>query len=176
MKKSSLLSAIAVFAFLAALGGLGVGVSSASSDEAISSLRSQLDEKYPNLEAIRAQFGSGYYGEDATWSETQEPSMHDDTIMLTTTWMMHPAIEIAATEVGDNFFLVLVRVEEAGVLDFLGIDKGSSKEDVIRAFGEPDSSDDASLHYEDVSGYTNVRFELDDNDNVWRMRYAVYLD
>ena len=153
----------------------------ASNDEAIYALSSELYKRFPNVNAIKAQFNSDDFGDDVTWEETTEPSPHDETLILKHSRMTHPFVEIATTsytyEAEERFFLTLVRVEEAGFVDFLGIDKGSSKADVIKAFGEPDRADDEGLHYEDDdAGYINITFILDDDDDVWRMRYASYLD
>ena len=152
----------------------------ASNDEAIYALSEELYRRFPNVNAMKAQFKAEDYG-DVTWDETEEPSPHDDTLMLKHARMTHPFFEIATTsytyEGEEKFFLTYVKVEEAGFVDFLGIDKGSSKADVIKTFGEPDSADDEGLYYEDDdAGYINITFILDDDDDVWRMRYASYLD
>jgi len=150
-------------------------------DEAIYECWEQLLKKYPSAEALKEQFGSDYYGNDVTWEEKTEPSPHDDSIVLKYTSMSHPGIQISVMsytyEGEDSFFITLVNVEEAGFGGFLGIDKGSSREDLLKTFGEPDSVEDNRLIYEDdASGYLSIVFELDDEDKVWRMKFENYVD
>jgi len=152
----------------------------AANDEAMSALYEQLYEKFPSLGALKEKYSADYYGDDVTWSEETMPSPHDADVELKITRMSHTGIEISVmtfnNEGEEMFIITSIRVEEAGSMDFLGIDKGSSRKDVIKAFGEPGRVDDEGLHYEDESGYNAVTFVLDDDDNVWRIRYSHYAD
>jgi hypothetical protein len=130
--------------------------------------------KYPNAESIKEQFGPDR--DVVTWEEKTEPSPHDESLELKFSSMSHPGISISTMgytfEGEDRFMILSVNVEEAGFVDFLGIDKGSSREDVIKAFGEPDSIEDNCLIYQDdESGYISFGFEIDDDGKVWRMRF-----
>ena len=150
-------------------------------DEAIYECWEQLLERYPSAEALKEQFGSHRYGNDVTWEEATEPSPHDDSIELKYVSMSHPGIQVTVMgytyEGEDKFFIVLVNVEEAGFGGFLGIDKGSSKADVLKTFGEPDSIEGSRLIYEDDdAGYLSIVFELDDEDKVCRMRFVNHVD
>jgi len=152
-----------------------------SNDEAIYELWEELLERYPSVEALKEQFGSDNYGNDVTWEEATEPSLHDDSIELKYVSMSHPGIQISvmafAIEGEDKFFITQVYVKEAGFGGFLGIDKGSAKADVLKVFGEPDSIEDNRLIYEDDdTGYLSIVFELDGEDKVRRMRFANHVD
>ena len=150
-------------------------------DEAILECWEQLLERYPSAEALKVQFGSDRYGNDVTWEEATELDPHTGSNELKYTTISHPGIQITVMEFTvegeDKFFITRVNVEEAGFGGFLGIDKGSSKEDLLKTFGEPDRIEDNRLIYEDdESGYLSIVFELDDDDNVWRMIFENYVD
>ena len=132
----------------------------------------QLEEKYSSVAALKEQFNDDYYGDDVTWEVNTEPDHQDPSAEMTWTTMNHPGINILVLETADSFFLVSVTVEEAGFGGFLGIDKGSSKEDLLQVFGEPDYIEYGFVYQGDVSGEPLIRFELNDQDEVWRMIYA----
>jgi len=93
--------------------------------------------------------------------------------------MEYPGIEIITLgytyEGEDYFFLNLVHVKEADMVDFLGIDIGSVRADVIKRFGEPSSIKGNKLTYESESGYSEVIFIIE-NNKVAEMSFNVYPD
>ena len=132
----------------------------------------QLEKKYSSAAALREEFNEDYYGDDVTWEVITEQDHQDPSAEMTWTTMNHPGINILVLETEDSFFLVSVTVEEAGFGGFLGIDKGSSKEDLLRVFGEPDYIEHGFAYKGDESGEPLIRFELNDQNEVWRMIYA----
>jgi len=144
------------------------------SEDAISELNEQLSQKFPNLEEIRINFGG-----KAKWQKSTMPSPHDDNLELEINKMEYPGIEIITLgytyENEDYFFLNFVRVKEAGIVDFLGIDVGSARVDVIKRFGEPSSIEGNKLSYENESGYFEVIFIIEDN-KVAEMSFNNYVD
>jgi len=150
------------------------GTAQAHSPEAIYELNDQLRQKFPNVEAIKEQFG-----DEAKWQARTAPSLHDDNLELRIDSMEYPGIEISTvgfTLDGEvYFFLVLVNVEKAGYVKFLDLDVGSARADVIRAFGEPQQVEGNELTYFDDSEYMVVKFIIE-NNNVAGMRLINYLD
>ena len=141
-----------------------------AAEDPIDELYEQLMEKYPNVEAIKEQFGA-----EAEWQEETFPSLHDDTIELIIRRMEYPGIEISTLEMGDSCSVALVNVKKAGYVDFLGIDIDSAKEDVTKKFGEPQQIEGDQLIYHNESEYTYITFTLE-NNQVAEMRYVIYTD
>ena len=146
----------------------------AYSFEAIYECNEQLLQKFPNVEAIKNQFGDG-----AKWQARTTPSPHDPDLELRIDGMEYPGIEIHTVgftlEGEEYFFLVLVSVEKAGIVDFLGLDVGSAREDVIKKFGSPREIDGNELIYYDDSEYMVIVFIIE-NSNVAGMKLINYLD
>ena len=143
-------------------------------DEAIDKCIEQLLQKYPNVEAIKTQFGS-----EAEWQERTMPSIHDPDLELQITDMIHPGIEITTlgyTHGGEHSFLITkMHPKKAGIVDFLAVDVGSARDDVIKAFGEPQKIDENMLIYHSESEYVYIRFTIE-NNVVAEMRYNSYPD
>ena len=142
--------------------------------EAINELNRQLLEKYPNIETVKKQFGA-----EARWHEKIVPSPHDPNLDLVITYMEHPSIEIRTmgytNEDGDRFFMLLTAVKEAGIVKFLGIDIGSTWQDVKNKFGEPQAIEGNKLVYEDEAGFYIVNFIIQ-NNVVAEMNFNSYPD
>jgi len=146
----------------------------AHSFEAIYECNEQLLQKFPNVEAIKKHFGN-----EAKWQEKTIPSPHDDSLELRLNSMEYPGITINTLgyflDDEHRFFLTLVNVEKAGIVDFLGIDLGSAREDVIKKFGEPQNIDGNELNYYDESEYMVITFILEE-ETVIGMKLINYLD
>jgi len=142
--------------------------------EAIYECNEQLLQKFPNVEAIKKQFGDG-----AKWQESTMPSIHDANLELQLKNMEHPGIEIRTLgyilEGEDRFFITLADVNKAGFVEFLGIDVGSVREDVVKKFGEPQQIDGNELIYHDEDEFTFIKFVVE-NGIVTEMRLNNYLD
>ena len=65
------------------------GTAQADSSKAIYECNNQLLQRFPNVEAIKNQFGDG-----ATWQARTAPSPHDDNLELRIDGMEYPGIEI----------------------------------------------------------------------------------
>ena len=143
-------------------------------DKAINECREQLLQKYPNVEAIKVQFGS-----KAQWQEETQPSIHEPDLELQINNMEYPGIEIATLGYSNEgeyiFFITKVQVKKAGIVDFSGIDVGSSREDVLKTFGEPREIDGNVLVYCDEGGFNYLRFTIEKNQ-LTEMRFNTYLD
>ena len=146
----------------------------AYSFEAIYECYEQLLQKYPNVETIKKQFGDG-----ATWQKRTIPSPHDDSIELQIDSMEYPGIEIRTVgfthEGEESYFISLLDVKKAGFVKFGGIDLGSERKDVIKAFGKPQQIDGNKLIYYDESEYMVISFIIE-NEIVTGMRFDNYLD
>jgi hypothetical protein len=145
-----------------------------SSDEVVYKCQEQLLQKYPNVEAIKKQFGA-----EAKWQEETQPSIHDDTLELQIKNMEYPGIEIGtlgyAWEGEYRFFITLLGVKKAGFVTFLGLDVGSAREEAIKTFGGPQEIDGNELIYHDEAEYTYIIFTIEKN-NVAEMKFVNYLD
>ena len=143
-------------------------------DDVIYEAYDQLLQKYPNVEAIRKQFG-----DRAVWREETEPSPHDNSVELKFSYMEYPGIEIQtlefALEEENRFYITFLNVEKAGFVNFGGIDIGSASEDVINLFGVPHEIEGNELIYLDESGYTIVTFTIE-NQMVAEMAIYVHVD
>ena len=142
--------------------------------DAISELHEQLSQKFPDLEEIRINFGG-----QAKWQRSTMPSPHDDSLELEINKMEYPGIEIITLgytyENEDYFFINSAHVKEAGIVDFLGIDVGSARADVIKRFGKPSSIEGNKLSYVNESGYLEVIFIIK-NNKVAEMSFNNYVD
>ena len=134
----------------------------------------QLLQKYPNVEAIKAQFGS-----EAKWQESTQPSIHEPDLELQVTEMEHSGVEMSTLgyklEDEYRFFITKLYVKKAGFVDFLGVDVGSAREDVVKSFGEPQEIDSNVLIYHDEGEFNYIRFTIE-NNNVAEMIFNAYLD
>ena len=146
----------------------------AHSFEALYECYEQLLHKFPNVEAIKKQFGDG-----AKWQVETMPSPHDANLKLRIDSMEYPGIKISTLgyeyEGGYNFFIVLLDVEKAGFIEFLGIDLGSAREVVVKTFGPPQKIDGNKLIYYDESEYMVIKF-IFEKGIVAGMRFDNYLD
>ena len=122
----------------------------------------ELSQRFFSLEAIKEQFG-----DQAEWQERTEQSSHGDDIEIKIFVMLYPGVTIEALgftyDNEDRFFLTALGVDRAGYVDFLGIDIGSSRENVIKTFGEPDGIEENRLHYDDEADFTSIEFIVEDN-------------
>ena len=145
-----------------------------ASDAIIYECNQQLLQKYPDVEAIKSQFGS-----EAEWQESTMSSMHDASLELLIREMEYPGISIIAVgytlEGEDRHFIVKLHTQKAGFVDFLGIDVGAAREEVIRTFGEPQEIDENELIFHDEAQYTYIIFAIE-NNTVMEMKFNVYLD
>ena len=145
-----------------------------ASDAIIYECNQQLLQKYPNMEAIKSQFGSG-----AEWQESTMSSMHDASLELLITEMEYPGISIIAVgytlEGEDRHFIVKLHTQKMGIVDFLGVDVGAAREEVIKTFGEPQEIDGNELIFHDEATYTYIIFAIE-NNTVVEMKFNVYLD
>ena len=144
------------------------------SDQIIYECDQQLLQKYPNVEAIKSQFGN-----EAKWRETTMSSIHDANLELLITEMDYPGIAITTVgytlEGEDRNFIVKLHTQKAGFVDFLGIDVGAAREEVLKTFGEPREIDGNELIFHDEALYTYIVFTLEKN-TVAEMKFTVYLD
>ena len=167
--KKLVLAVLCLSLFAACTPGIAYG-----SDETIDECREQLLQKYPNVEAIKAQFGS-----EAKWQESTTPSIHDPDLELQITGMEYPGIEISTlgySNAGeDRYFITKLYVKKAGLVDFMGVDVGSSRENVIATFGKPQEIDGNILIYHTESEYIYIRFTIE-NNKVAEMIFNAYLD
>lgn len=142
--------------------------------DAINKCRDQLLQKYPSVEAISKQFGDG-----AKWQEKTIPSPHDENLELQIKNMEYPGIEIHTLgytlEDEDRFFIISLRVKEAGYVDFLKVDIGSAREDVIKSFGKPQKIEGNVLMYHDEAEFYLISFTIE-NNVVVKMRFDCYPD
>ena len=138
----------------------------------VSALGSRIDQKYPDLDAIKAQFGV-----QAKWEETTEPNLHEPEFNMIIRTMDSPGIEIQTLEIPqhDRFFITGIVVKSSGTQDFLGIYTGSSREDVITAFGDPHEIRDNKLIYRSECEFREVRFTIE-NNMVAEMMYLLFVD
>ena len=145
-----------------------------ASDEAVYECKQQLLQKFPNVEAIKKQFGN-----EAKWQARTVPSPHDPDLELRIDSMEYPGIRISTlgyTHGGeDSFFITSADVNKAGSVDFLGIDIGSAREVVIKTFGPPQKIDGNELIYYDESEYMVIKF-IFEKGIVAGMRFDNYLD
>ncbi|MCL1941322.1 MAG: hypothetical protein FWG09_05205 [Synergistaceae bacterium] len=134
----------------------------------------QLLEQYPNLEAIKKQFGA-----EAKWEKSSMPSPHDPNLELQINSMEHPGMAIRTmgytVDGEDRFLILLADVKKAGLVKFLEIDIGSSKEDVIKNFGEPQAIEGNQLIYQDEAEFCLITFTVE-NNAVVEMRFNSYPD
>jgi hypothetical protein len=169
MRRKIILTAICLSLSVAFFPVIALG-----SEDAISELNDQLSQRFPGLEEVRNSFG-----DRAKWQSSTFPNPHDDNIELVLDTMEHPGIEIRTVrytyENEERFFLTLVRVKAADIVDFLGIDVGSARADVIKRFGEPPRSEGNKLIYENESGYTEIVFTVEGN-KIAEMAFNNYLD
>jgi hypothetical protein len=145
------------------------------SDEAIFECVEQILQKYPNVEAIKKQFG-----DQAKWQRETEPSPHDPDLELIINNMESPGIEIRTMgyswEDEDSFFITLLDVKKEGCVEFHGIDIGSNRDDVIKTFGKPYTTEGNKLHYEDSDmGNIAIEFILIEN-KVAEMILRTFVD
>ena len=149
-------------------------VTAYASDQIVYECHQQLSQKFPDVEAIKSQFGS-----EAEWQETTMSSMHDANLELLLTEMEYPGISITALgytlEGEDRNFIVKLHTQKAGFVDFLGVDVGAAKEEVLKTFGEPQEIDGNELIFHDDALYTYIIFTIEKN-NVAEMKLNVYLD
>jgi len=145
-----------------------------SFDDAIYESYEYLLQKYPNVEAIRQQFG-----DRAEWRQTTESSPHDASIELKFNYIEYPGIEIHTLEFAledeDRFYITWVSVGKAGFINLGGIDIGSAREDVIKQFGAPYEIEGNELIYQDESSYTTITFTIE-NNNVAEMTFFNHVD
>ena len=164
-----ILATLLLSLFMTCFSGFAYG-----SDEAIFECDEQLLQKFPNVEAIKEQFG-----DEAKWQEKTEPSIHDETLELQIKNMEYPGIEIGtlgyALEGEDRFFITLLDVKKAGFVELLGIGIGSAKEDVIKKFGEPQQLEGNKLIYHTEGEYRFITFTVE-NNKVMEMKSECYLD
>jgi hypothetical protein len=163
------------FALLALLVTPAPAQDTSANDEAINACFDQVYEKFPDAETIKK-----HYGDKAKVRETSNPSPHDKNLELKMMSLSYPGMEISTlsySQEGDDRFIILsLHVAKAGLVDFLGIDIGSAKEDVQKKFGAPDSVEKNELHYvDDESGNLSIIFVLD-KDKVAEMRFANNVD
>ena len=167
--KKVILTALCLSLSLMFSSGIALG-----SEEAIIELHEQMSQRFPDLEEVRINFGGG-----AKWQTSTMPSPHNDNLELVINKMEYPGIEIITlgyTYEGEDYFsLNSVRVKKAGMVDFLGIDVGSARADVIKRFGKPSSTEGNKLTYESESGHTEVIFIIKDN-KVAEMSFNNYPD
>jgi len=150
----------------------------------VAEIRNILEEKYHSIEAIRAIFGS-----QANWEETAEHDTGHPNPQITSFEldyiMVSPGAEIrglsrwyvyADGRVEFQHIILDFSIENSGIQDFLGIDVGSSREDVIRRFGDPQIIREAEIEgnrivYSDhFWGSHTVSFIIE-NDRVIKMIY-----
>ena len=145
-----------------------------STGDAIDEVFSQLQQKYPSLQAIKKQFG-----EEAKWQRSTKPSPHDPDLELVFNDMVYPGIEIHtlgySMEDEEKFSVIEVDVKKAGLVDFYGIDIGSNKKDVRSKFGEPQESKGGKLIYHDENEFIYITFVIK-NNKVAGMQYQNYPD
>jgi len=162
------------FALFFALFCLG-GTSKATQEptDPVIELSLSISQKYNDLETIKKQFVQ------AKWEETAEPNLHDNNETNILRIMKSQGIEITTLEIPyiDRFFVTSVAVKGSGIENFLGIDIGSSMEDVKRIFGAPHEMDKNRFIYSDSeSGYNSVYFDFENNGVVAEMRYDAHVD
>ena len=145
-----------------------------AADETIYELSEHLSSKFPSIEAIKEKFG-----DEAKWQEETMPSPHDPNLTLHINHMNNPGMEIRtmgySLEDGDRLLILLLDAKKAGFVDFLGVDIGSSKEDVIKKFGSPQIIEGNELHYQDENEFCLVTFTVV-NNKVAGMRFNSYPD
>ena len=170
----------AAFVVLSAAVFMMFGISSEAQTDAdyskslsIDEFSEQLLQKYPGVEAIKKQFG-----DEANWRRTTESSPHEEDLELISNTMEYPGIEIRTMEYTyqgeDRFFITLTDVTKAGFVTFLGIDIGSSEEDVVKNWGSPDETSSNKLTYNALA-YSYTVFTIE-NNKVARMTYTAPLD
>jgi hypothetical protein len=139
----------------------------------VAELASRIQLKYPNLGAIKNQFG-----DQAIWEKTTSPNLHVPGEMDIIRKMESPGIEIGTLEVPhiDRFFTISVAVNNNYLEDFLGIDIGSSREDVIKTFGNRYETEGNNLIYYDLEAGYNVVVFVIENGTVIEMIYLLYVD
>jgi len=144
----------------------------AEDQDPVSELGSRIDQKYPDLDAIKAQFGV-----QAKWVETTEPNLHEPEFNMIIRTMGSPGIDIQTLEIPqhDRFFITGIVVKSSGTQDFLGIYTGSSREDVITTFGDPHEIGDNKLIYRSECEFREVRFTIE-NNRVAEMIYLLFVD
>jgi hypothetical protein len=142
--------------------------------EAIYKCREQLLQKYPSVEAIKKQFG-----DRAKWQEKTMPSPHGGDLELQIRNMVYPGIMINTLgytiEGEDSFFIILLSVEKAGFVKFLGVDIGSDRADVIKNFGNPQGIERVELTYHDEAEFYLITFTIE-NNKVVGMKFETYMD
>jgi len=141
-----------------------------AAQDPVSELGSRISQKYPNFEALKTQFGN-----QAEWQERTEPNMHDEKALDIIRVMNSPGIDISTLEAPhiDRFFITSIFVKNSGIQDFLGIDIDSSRDDVIRIFGEAHEIEGNRLSYYNDSGHLGARFVIE-NDRVIEMSYHLW--
>ena len=144
-------------------------------DNAIYECYDRLLQKYPSAEAISKHFGG-----EAKWQKDAVPSPHDENLKLIINDMEHPGIKISTLgysyEDEDCFFITRMDVKKAGLENFLGIDIGSAKEDVIKTFGPPRIIEGDKFIYHDSESESNRLTFTIKNGSVAEMKYDKYLD
>ncbi|MCL1876231.1 MAG: hypothetical protein FWF87_08255 [Synergistaceae bacterium] len=165
---------IVLVAFLLSLSAIWLPEIVCAADETIYELSEQLSSKFPTVEAIKVKFGDG-----AEWEEETMPSPHDPGLTLYIKHMKHPEMEIRtmgyASEDGDRLIILFLNAKKAGFVDFLGVDIGSSKEDVVKKFGSPQETEGNELRYKDENEFCLVTFIVE-NNKVVRMSFSCYPD
>ena len=148
------------------------GTAAAQFDDPLMELGSIISQKYPDVGAIKKQFGN-----EAIWEESTEPNRHDEGALNIIRTMKSPGIEIVTLEVPhyESFWVISVVVENSGIEEFLGIDIGFSRGDVINAFGDPHETQDNKFIYSDEEGFYYVDFTIE-NDKVTEMRFLLFVD
>ena len=169
MSKKIILAVLCLFLSVVCFSGIAY-----SFEEALNECYEQLLQKYPNVEAIKKQFGA-----EAKWQERTEPSIHDKTLKLQINNMEYPGINIRTLgytiEGEDRFIITLVDVKKAGFVKFGGIDVGSAREDVIKEFGKPQKIEGNKLIFHTDSEYFYITFTVD-NNKVVEMKFDSYPD
>jgi len=134
----------------------------------VDEIASRIWQEYPDLDTLKARFEN-----QAKWEERTEPNRHEPEFNVIIRRMESPGIEIYTLEAPqhDRFFITEIIVKSSGIKDFLGIDIGSSRDDVIGTFGNPHQIEGNRLgYYDQISGYTNIIFVIE-NGRVIEMRY-----
>lgn len=131
---------------------------------------------FPSREAIDARFG-----DRGRWSTRMLVSIHDGVSKYKQDTMDYPGIRIQLVDFRSEILVHRVDVQRRGLFSFLGIDIGSSRNDVIRRFGKPFDADAGRLHYglseDDEIAYPVAGLDIyTKNGRVTRMIYGEYFD
>ena len=132
----------------------------AHGSEAVDEYWDRFSQEFPNVEAIRQRFG-----DQARLTERTAPGID---VMVNIKEMEYPGIKISTagfTVWGENkFYIYLMDVTEPGLMDFTGIDIGSSREDVIERFGNQWGDyrgNNTMSFYDSFTGNTEVAFVIE---------------